>query len=470
MEQVLVKSKRDKKKFIDDGFLYVFDKTSVDGSSEFWRCERRGQCKARIHVNNGTVIKKINCHSHGANSAKVEADTVVTSIKQRATQTMEPTSQVINNCITNASQACQGTLPNQSALRKVIRRKRNAINCAPPDPLTLESLQIPEKYTLYEIREGESENFLLYDSGPAEDRFLIFGRQSNIERFMDTTTLFVDGTFNISPTLFCQLYTVSGMKHGGVLPIIYALLPNKRRITYDRLFEQLHALMPHLRPQHIYCDFEMAAIQSLAESFPTAVIRGCFFHLAQNLKKHLSTAGLQNSYNNDAVFALQARMITSMAFIPLIDLEAALEELGNHLPNDLQPILDWFEDTYIGRRNRRGNGRRPPLFPVEMWNVYERSLRGEDRTNNHAEAAHRRLQTELGMTKPTIWIFIDSLRKVQHGRDLFYEQLVAGRNPPLKLKKYRDADERIIRILREYNNRNTLEFLRGIAHNFEMDD
>lgn len=168
----------------------------------------------------------------------------MTNMKRRAQHIMEPTSQVINHCITNVSQACQGALPSHSALRKKIRRKRNEINFAPPEPLDLESLEIPEEYSVYEIRDGESENFLLYDSGPNIDRILIFGRQSNIERFMDTTTLFMDGTFKISPTLFCQLYTISGMKHGGVNPILYALLPNKRKATYDRLFEQLRTLMP----------------------------------------------------------------------------------------------------------------------------------------------------------------------------------------------------------------------------------
>lgn len=469
MEQV-VESKRGKRKFVDDGYEYVFDRTSVDGTVQFWRCERRGRCKARIHVNDGQVIKKINPHSHGANAAKVLVDVHVTAIKERAQNTMELTSQLINNCLENANQACLGALPSTSALRKVVRRKRNAISNAPPNPVSVEALVIPPEYYEYVIAEGERENFLLFDSGPHEDRILIFGRQSNTQTFADCTTLFVDGTFKICPNLFRQVYTVSGLKHGGVHPIIYALLPNKRKVTYDRLFQQLCVLMPNLRPQNIYCDFEMAAFQSIAEKFPDSEICGCFFHLAQNLKKHIATSGLQPLYNNDASFALQARMITSMAFVPIEDIEEALADLGNFLPEELQPILDYFEDNYIGRRNRRGAGRRQPMFPVRRWNVYNRTLQGEDRTNNHAEAAHRRLQAELGMTNPVIWNFIDCLKKVQHGRDLYYEQLVAGRNPQVKLRKYRDADERIARIARAYNERGTIEFLRGIAHNFEMDD
>ncbi len=52
-----------------------------------------------------------------------------------------------------------------------------------------------------------------------------------------------------------------------------------------------------------------------------------------------------------------------------------------------------------------------------MWNVYDRVLNDQDRTNNHAEAAHRRVQTELGMDHPTIWKLIDGLQKVQKGRE-----------------------------------------------------
>ena len=58
----------------------------------------------------------------------------------------------------------------------------------------------------------------------------------------------------------------------------------------------------------------------------------------------------------------------------------------------------------------------------------------QDRTNNHAEAAHRRLQEELGMDHPNLWKLIDGLRKVQKSTDLDYQRMISG-HPPLKEKK-----------------------------------
>jgi len=130
-------------------------------------------------------------------------------------------------------------------------------------------------------------------------------------------------------------------------------------------------------------------------------------------------------------------------------------------------MLDWLEDRYIGRLHRRG--RRPPLFPLEMWNVYDRVNQHMDRRNNHVEAAHRRVQAELQMDHPTTWKLIDGLRSVQKGRDAFHEHLVVGNPPPRKLSRYRMCDERILRVVQGYANYGVTEYLRGIFHNFQMD-
>lgn len=198
-------------------------------------------------------------------------------------------------------------------------------------------------------------------------------------------------------------------------------------------------------------------------------MQGCFFHLVKNFKKHLAELNLLGRYQNEPEFANMAKMITSLAFVPIENLDEALESLTEELQPELLPMLDWFEDFYVGRPNRRGGGRRPPMFPPTLWSVYERVTKDIHRTNNFAEASHRRLQTELSMDHPTIWSFIDVLKKVQVSRDMYLEHLIAGHAPPQKLRKYVECDKRIKNIVQNFNNIGVIEYLRGLAHNYNMD-
>ncbi|KAL4100733.1 hypothetical protein QTP88_020767 [Uroleucon formosanum] len=173
-------------------------------------------------------------------------------------------------------------------------------------------------------------------------------------------------------------------------------------------------------------------------------------------------------YKNDADFSLFIKMVVTLSFVPIEDLDAAIQQLGDDLPECLQPLFDWFEDNYVGRTNRNGRDRRTALFSPHIWNLHLRVLNSQDRTNNHAEAANRRLNVEMGVQHPSLWSFINCLRKVQAGRDVFYNQLEAGKNPPKKLKKFIDADKCILRLVESYETRTKISFLRGIAQNISL--
>ncbi|XP_050540276.1 uncharacterized protein LOC126904915 [Daktulosphaira vitifoliae] len=243
---------------------------------------------------------------------------------------------------------------------------------------------------------------------------------------------FVDGTFNISPQLFSQVFVILSIRNGGIHPCLYTLLSNKEQTTYLRLIVEIKNLVPGIIVGSISVDFEVAIYNAFRIEFPNIEIRGCFFHLLQNLKKQLGIAGLMTDYRNDSDFNLHARMVTALAFVPPKDVVGCFEELSEILEVTyprLQPILDWLETFYIGLLRREGV-RRIPAFPIQTWNLYNRVNAGQMKTNNICEAAHRRLQAQLSMTKPTVWKFIIELKKVQAERDIYYEFLVAGNDPP----------------------------------------
>ena len=71
----------------------------------------------------------------------------------------------------------------------------------------------------------------------------------------------------------------------------------------------------------------------------------------------------------------------------------------------------------------------------------------------------------LAVTHPTLWKFMDGLKRYQKVRDVEIEQLNAGLQPPAKKTVYAMRNARILRIVRDYANRAILDYLRGLSHN-----
>ena len=209
---------------------------------------------------------------------------------------------------------------------------------------------------------------------------------------------------------------IFGQRFGSVHPLLYALLPNKAGSTYRNLFTTIRPLNGNLAPALFSRDYEIAIITEFLRAFPNANIGGCLFHLSQNIQKHVRELHLQQMYDNDARINLHVRMIEALAFIPPDNVIEAFEVLEEYVDVSLEPLVEYFEDNYIGRRHRRG--RKTPRFKIEWWNVYERTLALEPWTNNNAEAGFRRLQSEFGWAHPTFWKFIRGIQGQHVTRDL----------------------------------------------------
>ena len=93
------------------------------------------------------------------------------------------------------------------------------------------------------------------------------------------------------------------------------------------------------------CDFEQAAHSAINETFLDVQIKGCFFHLAQNMQKHLARMGFTSLYNTDPDFAIKAKMIIGIAFVPLNKIDKYLDAVTTELPPELGDLFNWFEDN-----------------------------------------------------------------------------------------------------------------------------
>jgi len=150
--------------------------------TQFWRCDQKNDgCKVRLHENGGTVILEMGRHVHRPNPGRLEALKAVTAMKRRAEETEESTSCVISTQLQRISQEAHGSLPSADALKRRVRRVRQRTGAALPNPTSLSTLVIPEKYRQYAPSPGVIENFLLFDSGPSADRILIFSRPRSTE-------------------------------------------------------------------------------------------------------------------------------------------------------------------------------------------------------------------------------------------------------------------------------------------------
>ncbi|CAF0967679.1 unnamed protein product [Brachionus calyciflorus] len=103
-------------------------------------------------------------------------------------------------------------------------------------------------------------------------------------------------------------------------------------------------------------------------------INGYFYHFKQNIWRHIQNEGLCTLYNEkESDFRISAKMLFALAFVPTKDVVAVFVQLNSNIPHNLEPVYKYLEKYYIGSKKPGKVGHRhKPLYPIEMWNVYDR--------------------------------------------------------------------------------------------------
>ena len=362
------------------------------------------------------ILKRTNEHLHAPDEQAVSCCEVKVGMKRKARDSQDSSHHIVGEGLETVTEGTAAKLPKLDSLKRTIQRQRVRQQAAPVQPATLEQLTLPEEYK----QTSKGEQFLLYDSGPVSQRILIFGTQRNLEMLQLSSVWLADGTFKTAPSLFTQVYVIHAlrggpdlMKDGHLLPSLFVLLPNKTEATYTRMWEQVKLLCPQAEPAEMLMDFELAAINSFQNTWPAAVVKGCFFHLTQNIWRKVQAVGMQAEYSQDQELAIRIRQIPALAFAAPHEVPALFDEVAALLPTpQANGLIQYFERTYIGR-TLPGGGYQQALFPTEMWNHHFDTAFGLPRTTNAVEAWHRSFNATVGCHHPNIWKFISALKREQ---------------------------------------------------------
>ena len=269
----------------------------------------------------------------------------------------------------------------------------------------------------------------------------------------------MDGTFKVVPRIYSQLFTIHGLYRGFCIPLVYCLLPDKRRETYYEVFDTLRRKMAEtnlvLNPTKLMLDFESGLLPALRTQFPNATIKGCYFHYTKAIWSHVQDLGLVTDYNDNKAVKKTIRMLMSLAFLPrpLVRPNFFIIEGSNTVLNSdkLQTLCNYFKETWL-------NG----PFDIWLWNVNQETLR----TNNLVEGWHNRLNRSVGKHHPNLFELITNLKKEQYDTELTISRARLGAATTVRRRKYRELETRIVNLTEQHRTGgiSTREFLKNIRH------
>ena len=220
------------------------------------------------------------------------------------------------------------------------------------------------------------------------------------------------------------------------LPLVYSFLSSKESAQYGAALQAVRSFaatfgIANCKPQRIMTDFELAILNACSDTFvdEEVVLSCCFFHLSQNIYRHVQSEGLQQAYNaEDDTVRTQIHMLAALAFVPVDHVLATFAIYKAQIPPVIEPVVKYFDETYVS--GRRAQGRRRAVLPryaIPIWNQYQSTVDGEARTNNVSEGWHNRFRLLVAKHHPDIFSACRELQKEQGATEISIVELGLGK-------------------------------------------
>ena len=462
----VINTKRGSLKFLIDGYSYV-KKKAMKNNKQKYECTDRQKlkCNAYIMVENDQVLTETipSTHRHAPDAAIIETLKIKEIIKNKAMNTLETPQMIIQTVASiNMDASIAANLPSIENIKRNVRSIRQNMNGKSSNDMN----DMTDK--LSTLPDGTS--ILLYNSfmhfeEKNKNQMLIFGTTESIDVLKNSPHWFADGTFDVCPRAFYQVYTIHAIKNGSVFPCLYILLSNKKQSMYQDLFSLVKEMCALPNPETITVDFEMAAINAFHETFSETLVCGCFYHFTQSLYRKIQQLGLQKPYAQDKRLSQQFKMFGALAYIPVPDVPAVFNQLVDSMKDckyeKMKDFIKYFRVTYIGSESRK------PNFPIELWNVRYQIDNELPKTNNSVEGFNNKLTCAVGCTNPSLSTLIGSVKRVYQETTMKMLQndmeMDAGKKLKSEQKRKRLAD-----IVTKYKDHHPLYFLGLIGANIKM--
>ena len=204
---------------------------------------------------------------------------------------------------------------------------------------------------------------------------------------------------------------------------------------------------------------------SLSFNMPNNLFQQTFSFLSDSLRDDVSTPPLpplrRAPVQNPPPLApsVQAPPVRAQHFPSFLKTMSSTPGCSSALYYLSTAFASYVEYTWVGSRSSS------PLFSIPSWNQHDASLMKLPRSTNMAEGWHHGFNSMLSCTHPSMWKFLDALKK-EH--NLIRMKLVRMRQleePERRAAKWIKYDDKIQRLCDSYNRHTSvLEYLKKCAN------
>jgi hypothetical protein len=229
---------------------------------------------------------------------------------------------------------------------------------------------------------------------------VIFANLELTDELPSRFSVYIDGTFGVTPYDSRQLLVILAELEYKPRPIVFALMTEKSAEKYQIIFQFIQDAIfgPHRGPNSLMSDFESAIISAIKKVWPGVPEKGCNFHFGKAVRKNAKQISeLSVNLTSDTIHEHVLSMFIRLSFLPVNNIKTGYDSLlkyvhENNIYGAFKKFIAYFHSTWMVR------------FPPELWSVGEEHRR----TNNNLEGFNNKIKHHIP-NKPSGWVFLDGL-------------------------------------------------------------